>query len=220
MVSDMKWENSGQRDHEMRTHVRDIPDEELVCRCKNITAGMIRNSILDGASTLEQLENRTGAGTGCTLCVRTLQRFLEYSQLREPGPGDIEFIEKRPHILDEDRTVDEKCAELPILETQKTDWIELRSIMKKTVTRGFPDYSQEVNEWIKLFLRWDLGDPEYTVHYEAIRDRDTTTLSRDEILTILTWYIKEERKRAGLIAQALEDGTLHALTQRLHDITI
>ena len=116
--------------------------------------------------------------------------------------------------------MDEKCAELPILETQKTDWIELRSIMKKTVTRGFPDYSQEVNEWIKLFLRWDLGDPEYTVHYEAIRDRDTTTLSRDEILTILTWYIKEERKRAGLIAQALEDGTLHALTQRLHDITI
>ena len=106
-----------------------------------------------------------------------------------------------------------------MLEIQTTEWVELRSIMKKTVTRGFPDYSQEVNEWIKLFLRWDLGDPEYAEHYTELQDRAVETLSRDEILTVLTWYIKEERKRAGLIAQALGDGTLPALTQRLHNIT-
>lgn len=217
----MKWENLGHRDHESRANVRDISDDELVCRCKTITAGEIRKSIREGAATLEQLQEKTGAGTGCGLCVKTLQRILDYSQLREPGPGDIEFIEKRPHSLsEEDRTLDEKCADLPVLETQTTEWIELRSIMKKTVTRGFPDYSLEVNEWIKLFLRWDLGDLEYAEHYEKVKDRSPETLSRDEILTILTWYIKEERKKAGLIAQALEDGTLHTLTQRLHDITV
>ena len=216
----MKWENLGRRDYESRTHVRDIPDDELVCRCRNITAGEIRKYIGEGASALEQLQEKTGAGTGCGLCVKTLQRILDYSQLREPGPGDIEFIEKRPHGLpEEERTLDEKCADLPVLEIQTTEWVELRSIMKKTVTRGFPDYSQEVNEWIKLFLRWDLGDPEYAEHYTELQDRAVETLSRDEILTVLTWYIKEERKRAGLIAQALEDGTLPALTQRLHNIT-
>lgn len=217
----MKWENLGHRDHESRTHVRDIPDDELVCRCNSITAGEIRENIREGAATLEQLKKKTRAGTGCGLCVKTLQRILDYSQLREPGPGDIEFIEKRPlGLSEEDRTVDEKCSDLPVLETQKTEWIELRSIMKKTVIRGFPDYSQEVNEWIRLFLRWNLGDPEYAEHYEKVRDRALETLSRDEILTILTWYIKEERKNAGLIAHVLEDGTLHALTQRLHDITV
>jgi hypothetical protein len=53
-----------------------------------------------------------------------------------------------------------------------------------------------------------------------LQARAVETLSRDEILTVLTWYIKEERKRTGIIAQALEDGTLPALTRRLHNITI
>lgn len=216
----MQWENLGHQDNEVRANVRNIRDDDLVCRCKGVTAGAIRQCIRDGCTSLEQLQEKTGAGTGCGLCVTTLQRMLDYASLREPGPGDIEFIEKRPHGLsEEDRTVDERCFDLPVLETQTTDWIELRSIMKKTVTRGFPDYSQEVNEWIKLFLRWDLGDPDYSLHYEELREKPAEQLDRDEILTILTWYIKEERKKAGLIAQALEDGTLHELTNRLHAIT-
>ena len=51
----MKWENLGRRDYESRTHVRDIPDDELVCRCRNITAGEIRKYIGEGASLLAVL---------------------------------------------------------------------------------------------------------------------------------------------------------------------
>ena len=215
----MKWENLGRRGEE-KANVRIIKDEEVVCRCVGTTAGEVRQCVRAGAKTLEDVQKKTGAGTVCGFCNKRLTRLIEYERLREPGPGDIEFIEKRPHDMpDPHRSVDEKCRELPVLKTQKTDWIELRSIMKGTVSKGFPDYSVEVNEWIKTFLRSDLGDAEYKEHYEIIKDKPVEELSRDEIITIMTWYIKEERRSAGLIARALEDGSLPRLTERLHEIT-
>ena len=215
----MKWENLGRRDED-KLNVRNIKDDDVVCRCVGTTAGEVRQCVRNGAKTLEEVEAQTGAGTICGFCKKKLRRIIEYEQLREPGPGDIEFIEKRPHNeSDPSRSIDEKCRELPVLETQTTDWIELRSIMKGTVSKGFPDYSMEVNEWIRKFLRFDLGDVNYKENYEKIKDRAMEKLSRDEIITMMTWYIKEERSKAGLIAQALEDGTLPKLTERLHELT-
>ena len=215
----MKWENLGRRE-DGTFSVRNIKDEDVVCRCVGTTAGEIRQCVRNGAKTLEEVQAQTKAGTVCGFCKKRLTRIIEYEQLREPGPGDIEFIEKRPHDLgDPNRSVDEKCQELPVLEQQTTDWIELRSIMKGTVSKGFPDYSTEVNEWIKKFLRSDLGDVDYKEHFEKIRDRAIETLNRDEIITYMTWFIKEERSKAGLIAQALEDDVLPKLTKRLHELT-
>ena len=44
------------------------------CHCKNVTYGMIEDAIRNGADTLQQIMDVTGAGKGCGKC----KDFLEY----------------------------------------------------------------------------------------------------------------------------------------------
>ena len=44
------------------------------CHCKNVTYGMIEDAIRNGANTLQQVMDATGAGKGCGKC----KEFLEY----------------------------------------------------------------------------------------------------------------------------------------------
>ena len=44
------------------------------CRCRNVTYGMIEDAIQNGADTLQQVMDVTGAGKGCGKC----RDFLEY----------------------------------------------------------------------------------------------------------------------------------------------
>ena len=43
------------------------------CHCKNVTYGMIEDAVLNGADTLQQVMDVTGAGKGCGKC----KDFLE-----------------------------------------------------------------------------------------------------------------------------------------------
>ena len=44
------------------------------CHCKNVTYGMIEDAVRNGADTLQQVMEVTGAGKGCGKC----KGFLEY----------------------------------------------------------------------------------------------------------------------------------------------
>ena len=44
------------------------------CHCRNVTYGMIEDAIRNGAETLEQVMDATGAGKSCGKC----RDFLEY----------------------------------------------------------------------------------------------------------------------------------------------
>ncbi len=44
------------------------------CHCKNVTYGMIEDAVQNGADTLQQVMETTGAGKGCGKC----KEFLEY----------------------------------------------------------------------------------------------------------------------------------------------
>ena len=44
------------------------------CHCKNVTYGMIEDAIRNGANTLQQVMDATGAGKGCGKC----KEFLAY----------------------------------------------------------------------------------------------------------------------------------------------
>lgn len=39
-------------------------EREIVCFCKNVTRGKILEALLNGAETLKQIQQVTGAGTG------------------------------------------------------------------------------------------------------------------------------------------------------------
>ena len=44
------------------------------CHCRNVTYGMIEDAIRNGAETLQEVQDATGAGKGCGKC----KEFLNY----------------------------------------------------------------------------------------------------------------------------------------------
>ncbi len=42
--------------------------DKLICRCFKVNAGKIEDAIKDGATTLEEVQEKTNASTGCGGC--------------------------------------------------------------------------------------------------------------------------------------------------------
>lgn len=58
--------------------IRENPDfGEVVCRCRDVTKGEILEAVRRGASTVEGVKRRTGAGMGCCQGSRCAQAVLE-----------------------------------------------------------------------------------------------------------------------------------------------
>lgn len=51
--------------------------DKIVCNCVNVTSGMIKDAVDNGARTLEEVQNITGAGTVCGSCIEDIQRLVE-----------------------------------------------------------------------------------------------------------------------------------------------
>ena len=52
--------------------------DKVVCDCLNITNGMIRDAVYDGASTLEEVQEKTGASTVCGACLDNVKRLVDF----------------------------------------------------------------------------------------------------------------------------------------------
>lgn len=52
--------------------------EKIVCNCMQITNGMIKEAVEAGATTLEEVQNTTGASTVCGACLADVERLVEY----------------------------------------------------------------------------------------------------------------------------------------------
>ena len=52
--------------------------DKVVCNCLNITNGDIKNAVSSGASTLEEVQEITGAASICGICADNVQRLVDY----------------------------------------------------------------------------------------------------------------------------------------------
>lgn len=52
--------------------------DKVVCTCLNITNGMIKDAVNSGASTFEEVQTKTGAGSVCGACADDVQRLIDY----------------------------------------------------------------------------------------------------------------------------------------------
>ncbi len=52
----------------------------IVCSCRLLSDREIRTAVLSGATSLDDLGRRLGAGTGCGGCLPTLEDLLEEAQ--------------------------------------------------------------------------------------------------------------------------------------------
>ena len=52
-------------------------EDDVICYCYGITREDIVEAIRNGAKTLEDIQNATGAGTACGLCNGAIEHILE-----------------------------------------------------------------------------------------------------------------------------------------------
>ena len=51
--------------------------DKVVCNCMNVTNGMIKDAVDNGADSLEEVQNITGAGTVCGACVDNVRQLVK-----------------------------------------------------------------------------------------------------------------------------------------------
>ncbi len=51
--------------------------EKIVCNCQSVTNGMIKEAVDAGATTLEEVQEATGAGTVCGACIEDVQHLVD-----------------------------------------------------------------------------------------------------------------------------------------------
>lgn len=51
--------------------------DKIVCNCYSITNGMIKEAVENGATTLEEVQDATDAGTACGACLDDIQHLVE-----------------------------------------------------------------------------------------------------------------------------------------------
>ncbi len=60
--------------------IPNAPEKVIVCACKQITNVDIEEAVLEGATTLELVQKKTGAGTVCGSCVPELKTQIEQTR--------------------------------------------------------------------------------------------------------------------------------------------
>ena len=51
--------------------------DKLVCNCFSVTNGMIKDAVDAGATTLEEVQDATSAGTACGACLEDVQHLID-----------------------------------------------------------------------------------------------------------------------------------------------
>lgn len=51
--------------------------DKIVCNCLGVTNGMIKDAVDSGATSLEEVQDITGAGTVCGACLDDVARLVE-----------------------------------------------------------------------------------------------------------------------------------------------
>jgi len=53
-----------------------IPVNRIICHCKQVSYVDIRKAMVGGARTVEEIQELTGAGTGCGNCIKDIEKIL------------------------------------------------------------------------------------------------------------------------------------------------
>lgn len=126
----------------------------------------------------------------------------------------IEFLEQNAKPL----SINEKCLKLPILKTQKVEYIPGKGDDPNVIYVGCFDYPEDVRTWHNMMYELELIDFNYGENITKLLDLPIEILTRDNILTIFTYILRSERFGDGVIASELESGRLEKLCKRLQEL--
>ena len=133
----------------------------------------------------------------CQIATDTVRYFVD----KNKGLDKVVFIdinEKVIEIYKEMVNINERCQQLP----------NIKSVSETIV-------------WIQKFYDLKLVDFDYLQHIKDynLGHREIDLMTREEILSLLTGYIRQDRFCEGLLAGEIKSGKITKLVQRLHQIT-
>ena len=70
-----KMKNYVHDNHERQVYSMDM--DKIVCNCYSITNGGIKEAVDNGATTLDEVMEVTGAGTICGACIDDVKRLVD-----------------------------------------------------------------------------------------------------------------------------------------------
>lgn len=91
--------------------------------------------------------------------------------------------------------------------------------MKKGMVVSSFNIPNEIIVWVNKFYELELSDINYLTNYKSIENKEINELTLDEILTELTFYIRQDRFCTGLLANEIKNGTLEKLIKHLDEFT-
>ena len=112
------------------------------------------------------------------------------------------------------------CQILPILRTQP-----VKMFKENSLTAVRPIYNEEIRDFIALFNELNLGVIKYSRYIDTMKRKGRfdrakiSVLSRNETLSWITYLIREDRNKTGIMKSAIEDGIVELLCIHLHELT-
>lgn len=128
-----------------------------------------------------------------------------------------EYEKNRFRFGDEKNLMD-RAKKLPFIKSQKVEWESMKKDSDGSILMPYPKYSDEIYNFIEKFYELKLIDYNYLPNYEEYlkyKGKDIDDLSFKEILSYITYIIREERFCEGLIASNLENGKIEELEKSL-----
>ena len=135
----------------------------------------------------------------------------------------IDINEKVVQEYNEMLDINKRCQMLPVILPHDFEWGGGIANSKEGEIPQFPfvKYTDEDLKWVDKFYELYLIDYDYLEHVTKyqLEDKDADEMTREEILSLLTGYIRQDRFCEGLLAGEIKSGKVTKLVQRLHEIT-
>lgn len=126
--------------------------------------------------------------------------------------------EKESFRFEDEKTLMDRAKKLPFIKSQNVEWESMKKDEDGSILMPYPKYSDEVYNFIEKFYELKLIDYNYLPNYEKYlkyKEKEIDDLSFKEILSYITYIIREERFCEGLIASNLENGKIEELEKSL-----
>ena len=135
----------------------------------------------------------------------------------------VDINDKVVQVYNEMIDINKRCRELPIIFPHDYEWGGGTANCKEDEIPQLPYIKFAENDiaWLQAFYKLNLIDYYYMQHtkdYDLVH-KDINIMTREEILSLLTYYIRQDRFCEGLLAEKIKSGNITKLVERLHEIT-
>ena len=173
----------------------------------------------------------------CQIAYSTVKKFISWDNYFEKvifvdiNDDVIKAYETLETANKQQGSINSRCQQLPILNKHKVQWWSQEDLMseeeiaelraKNTVSLSYPSYNEDVSDWMEKFRNLKLADNNYLEHMKRknLFNKPIEELSRDDILTMFTYYIRQERFGDGTLANVIESGKIEELGKKLIELT-